>query len=551
MVLSDWWMGFAVVLLAVLVLMQLTPYFRKGKRLPSPPGWPIIGNVCDMAPAVILESLARFRQELGGNFEISVVGIRGVVISDQELFRELQLKQPKLARRSKKFDFAAEALGVSSGLLFANGHTWSRGRRLVSPAFSKKNVDSMVCIIYSEVNEMVKKLTQDALNPTSTAPCNIAKELQLFTCSVVAKVAFGNEENMDYFCSGDFPDDLKHCFEFISNSNLFPLPMWMWRLSSYYRYEQQARTAMTRIEAACKEVIAHRKQLLLDETKREEGIANCSAPEPGLSSVNNSDVLGTAQRVKHRSLIDLLLRQGSVDDLTAITDSEILANTKIFFAAGTETTSVALSWCLFFLAQPQHRQILTDLRKEFASVFQAFLPHAAADHSASAKSPTSEELLNAYAQMRLGYAVFQESLRVKAPVSVLPISLYEPNSTVELSNGVILNSSDQILAYIDGSLMDPTVYPNPTEFIPSRWLTQDKDKLAQMEAAFLAFGSRPRVCPGQQLAYLEGVLSLGALAYNFDFELACPPSEIKRLMLLTSQPNKMPIHLYPRIQQVS
>ena len=46
---------------------------------------------------------------------------------------------------------------------------------------------------------------------------------------------------------------------------------------------------------------------------------------------------------------------------------------------------------------------------------------------------------------------------------------------------------------------------------------------------------------------MEGVLSIGAMIYFFDFELACPIEEIKRCINLTTQPNKMPMTIKKRI----
>jgi hypothetical protein len=51
---------------------------------------------------------------------------------------------------------------------------------------------------------------------------------------------------------------------------------------------------------------------------------------------------------------------------------------------------------------------------------------------------------------------------------------------------------------------------------------------------------------GSTLSIVEGVLSIAAMIYFFDFEFACPIDEIKRIVNFTSQPNKMPMTLKNR-----
>lgn len=66
-------------------------------------------------------------------------------------------------------------------------------------------------------------------------------------------------------------------------------------------------------------------------------------------------------------------------------------------------------------------------------------------------------------------------------------------------------------------LSDPSILPNPEEFIPERWLDPtNRSRLLRYQVPFLR-GSRN--CVGQNLAMAEMVLGLGNLVRRYDMSL--------------------------------
>lgn len=69
------------------------------------------------------------------------------------------------------------------------------------------------------------------------------------------------------------------------------------------------------------------------------------------------------------------------------------------------------------------------------------------------------------------------------------------------------------------ALHDPSIFPSPQTFRPSRWLTANSDEKKRMEMAFLPFNKGPRMCIGIHLAYANIYHVLSALFRRFDLEL--------------------------------
>ncbi|MDJ0715392.1 MAG: cytochrome P450 [Prochloraceae cyanobacterium] len=73
---------------------------------------------------------------------------------------------------------------------------------------------------------------------------------------------------------------------------------------------------------------------------------------------------------------------------------------------------------------------------------------------------------------------------------------------------------------------DPSIYPNPEEFIPERWLGDDGKN---NQLLMIDFGSGSHRCLGEHLAILEATVMLTMLIRYFDWELVNGRSSLKNL----------------------
>ncbi|RYG96467.1 cytochrome P450, partial [archaeon] len=70
------------------------------------------------------------------------------------------------------------------------------------------------------------------------------------------------------------------------------------------------------------------------------------------------------------------------------------------------------------------------------------------------------------------HAVVKETMRSKNAASLLPFELEDNVDSLTLSNGMTVRTNDAVWVYIDGVLWNEDIFPNPSEFLPDRWLPE-------------------------------------------------------------------------------
>lgn len=423
---------------------------------------------------------------------------------------------------------------MPNGLFHAHDPAiWNRVRKLTSPAFSKLNVARMTNQIVQETKKMVVRLAEQASSSIDKSTIDFKESMQNYTVRVISAVAFGNSSHVSYFYSKQFSDDIQAVFKFSIELNLFMFPHWMWKLTSKYQYELKAIEANQRIEKECTEVIKLRRQSL--------SIDNSST-----SDRNHS------HNLSNTCLLDILLRQEENKDIAAISDDEITANVKTFYLAGSETTSVAIGWAIYYLTM--HPVIVEEMRNEVKDFFESL--DAEVNFSEGIGIQHYETILG----FSLSMGVFKEGLRLNGPAFALILQPHEKQT--ELLNGLVVDRKDSLIVNMKYCSNDPKHVDDPSEFNPYRWVCLENststsshnnyytkytnEQVRSLENRNMSFGYGPRICPGMSLAYIEGVLAVAAVFHYFDVALACKPEEIKATLNFTAQPNQLPVRLSKR-----
>jgi cytochrome P450 len=498
----------AAVLIIHLILLNYMLSTKKHKLLTRVPGYPIVGNLLSFIPSKeVFSSMTKLVEKHGNMLELFVFGKRIIIVAEVQTAKECLLKRPKTFGRTRAFEVPSSLFGFSttSGVFFAEGEAWARQRRLTSPAFSHRNVELMSDAMATEIDGLIDRLKKF----DNKEIVQLDLQTFLYTIRVISSVAFGDlpPESVKYFFSDALAKDVDFMFSYMVERLLYPYPNWTWPYSEKYHTESSARVADKDFSAQCMTIITKARKTVAD--------AELNGAIPG----------------SRRSLVENLIGT-RIGNESPLTDNEILSNVKVFFLAGSDTTSVVLSWCIFGICTNDEARVAIQKEVDDALSINA----------------TGAEAIAAVPLLPLCSACFKEALRTKGPAESLMLCVNSKTS-VTLSNGIVINPADEVFVHIDSMLTDPAIFPDPKKFDPFRWLESNNtpEKLKEMEEAHMGFGHGPRVCPGQALARLEGVAALAAMIRVFDFKLACPESEIERVCDFVSKANKMPVYITRRL----
>ncbi|PPQ66616.1 hypothetical protein CVT26_009377 [Gymnopilus dilepis] len=153
------------------------------------------------------------------------------------------------------------------------------------------------------------------------------------------------------------------------------------------------------------------------------------------------------KRIEGRDLLSILIRSNlSSDASQQMSTEEVLCQISTFLAAGHETTSSALTWCLYALAhdktgaQDKLRQVLRDVDSELKARLTS--PSSHSSYPGSPSAPWSdayrEELTDAISRCTYLDWVVRESLRLHAPVTTTMRVCMRERDEIPLQEGEIL-----------------------------------------------------------------------------------------------------------------
>ena len=181
---------------------------------------------------------------------------------------------------------------------------------------------------------------------------------------------------------------------------------------------------------------------------------------------------------------------------------EVWAESSLLIAAGSDTSSTAMSALLFYLTHNPDKlaKLTAELQGHFATMQDI--------HSGPA--------LNSCVYLR---ACLDEALRLAPPVpAILPRTAMMGGMVIDgehIPEGVNVGTGSWSIHH------NPTYYPDPYTFRPERWIadidegvTAESVKLAK--DAFCAFSIGPRGCIGKNMAYLELQVAIGRLVFQYD-----------------------------------
>jgi len=209
-------------------------------------------------------------------------------------------------------------------------------------------------------------------------------------------------------------------------------------------------------------------------------------------------------------LLSMVLAARDEADGGQMTDEQVRDEALTLFLAGHETMANAMTWTWYLLSQRP------DVEARF---------HAEMDSVLAGRTPTTDDL------PRLPYTrrVLSESLRLYPPAWIIGRRLL----TDYAMGGYTLPARSIVLPCQAVTHHDPRFWPDAERFDPDRWTPEAE--AARPKFAFFPFGGGPRVCIGEQFAWMEGILLLATLGQEWRLRLA-PDQVVATQAIVTLRP---------------
>uniref|UniRef100_A0A2S2NM21 Putative Cytochrome p450 n=1 Tax=Schizaphis graminum TaxID=13262 RepID=A0A2S2NM21_SCHGA len=389
-----------------------------------------------------------------------------LMILDPELINHVLIKDfSTFSNRGVYSDFSANPL--SDNMFFMENPQWKTIRSKLSPAFTSAKLK----IMYDQIKECSKILMENIKKDLkeNNNQIEVRDIMGKYSTDVIGTCAFGLKLNA-------ISDD-KSAFRKYGKSIFIPSLRTLFRelclmispaLLKVVRFKDFPNDATVFFFDAFKETIEYRLENKI---------------------VRNDFVNYLLQARK-----DLVLNE-NLPKHEKFTEKQIVANAFVMFAAGFETVSSSLSYCLYELAL--HKPVQDKVRDEIQS-----------------KISKGDGQIDSEFLMDLNYLemVIAESLRKYPPLIALfrkaSQTYHIPNDSLTIEKGQKLVIPVYSLHY------DSKYYPDPQKYDPERFSPEEKAK--RPNGTYLPFGDGPRSCIGKRFAEVEMKLALVELLTKFE-----------------------------------
>eukprot|EP01121_Diplochlamys_sp_Union-15-3_P020531 TRINITY_DN8028_c0_g1_i1.p1 TRINITY_DN8028_c0_g1~~TRINITY_DN8028_c0_g1_i1.p1 ORF type:complete len:334 (-),score=42.72 TRINITY_DN8028_c0_g1_i1:146-1126(-) len=183
-----------------------------------------------------------------------------------------------------------------------------------------------------------------------------------------------------------------------------------------------------------------------------------------------------------------------------------------FMVAGRDTTAVLLTWCMYMLGQHPHIEL--KVRREMENIVG-----------------DSDFTLENLQKLEYLHRVLQETLRLYPPVPIEGYGALKDDPEFPLPDGTTIHIPQHTTILYSAYTLhrDPSVFVNPENFDPDRFLTPPN------RWTYLPFFGGPRTCLGQKMAFIEAKIMVCVLLKHYN--LRPIPSfkyDLKNAIILTS-----------------
>ncbi|POO00374.1 Cytochrome P450, E-class, group I, partial [Trema orientale] len=214
----------------------------------------------------------------------------------------------------------------------------------------------------------------------------------------------------------------------------------------------------------------------------------------------------------NKDLITCLLSIRNEDGEEMITEKEIVHNVLLFITAGHDTSSILLTFMLRYLSNEP-------------AIYEAVLQEQ--EEIARTKAPGEFLTWEDLTKMKYTWRVALETLRMVPPIYG---GFRKALKDFEYG-GYLIPKGWQIFWASPMTHMDNNIYPEPSKFDPNRF----ENQASVPPYSFVAFGGGPRMCPGNEFARIEILITIHYLVTRFTWKLCADTSFCRDPMPVPAQ----------------
>ncbi|XP_055697243.1 probable cytochrome P450 6a14 [Phlebotomus papatasi] len=363
---------------------------------------------------------------------------------------------------------------LSCQMFALSGPRWRSLRNKLSPTFTSGKMKMMHNTMVTVAVELQNYL--EALADQKKT-IEIRDIIARFTTDVIGNCAFGIECNSLKDPETEFRQIGRKVFE----SSYFGF------LRNFFVMMFQDLSRMIKIKINRPEVTEFFMRVLKETTEYREK-----------NNVKRNDFLSLLLQIKNTGKLE-----GDDTDLGKITFEELVAQTFLFFAAGFEGPSGAMTFSLYELAR--HQDIQDRARGEINKILVKY---------------NGEYSYEACEEMKYLDQIINETLRMYPSLDSLfrqCVKDYQvPDSQHVIEKGTIVHVPIHSIQH------DPEFYPNPENFDPDRF-TEDNIR-NRHHFAWLPFGEGPRNCIGKRFGLLQTKIGLAHMISKYRFRVCSKTS---------------------------
>uniref|UniRef100_A0A182Q911 Cytochrome P450 n=1 Tax=Anopheles farauti TaxID=69004 RepID=A0A182Q911_9DIPT len=365
---------------------------------------------------------------------------------------------------------------LSAHLFALEGQRWKDLRAKITPTFTSGRMRAafpVVCAIAEQFCDFLR----ERYHPSEEV-VEVRDLMARFTTDVIGSYAFGLELNSFRDPQNEFRRIGRKHFDTPRNHPLKVFIMKTFRgLANKLGLKLLHDDVATFFRSVIRETIEHRER----------------------HGTQRNDFLDLLIRLKNTGSLE-----GSHEIVGRLSEDEIAAQAFIFFTAGFETSSSAMTYTLYELALNQAIQ-----KRARECVLDALERHDGAVSYESSKS-----------MLYLDQCIY-ETLRKYPPVAILERTVAKPYRVPDTN--IVLHRGMKIMVPAYAIHHDPLIYPDPSTYDPDRFTPE---RMAKRDpCAYLPFGEGPRICIGLRFGMMQARIGLAMLLKHFEV-LPCEETDV-------------------------